>query len=134
MAAGAEAFASSVVSGVEGVVVSVALHRTSMTQLMPSQLKPIEGAESEGAKGFFKGVGKGLIGCALAILWDEFVPTNACSSAVTKPVIGVFDLASNVGAGNKSLDLSNVGFLRSKQVFVTLRLCSTIPPETVSVW
>ncbi|KAI0639418.1 vacuolar protein sorting-associated protein 13 [Trametes polyzona] len=43
--AGAEAFASSVVSGVEGVV-----------------LKPIEGAESEGAKGFFKGVGKGLIG------------------------------------------------------------------------
>ncbi|KAH9944371.1 vacuolar protein sorting-associated protein 13 [Epithele typhae] len=45
VAAGAEAFASSVVSGVEGVV-----------------LKPIEGAESEGAKGFFKGVGKGLIG------------------------------------------------------------------------
>ncbi|TBU65089.1 vacuolar protein sorting-associated protein 13 [Dichomitus squalens] len=64
VAAGAEAFASSVVSGVEGVV-----------------LKPIEGAESEGAKGFFKGMGKGLIG------------------AVTKPVIGVFDLASNVGAG-----------------------------------
>ncbi|KAI0669883.1 vacuolar protein sorting-associated protein 13 [Trametes maxima] len=45
VAAGAEAFASSVMSGVEGVV-----------------LKPIEGAESEGAKGFFKGVGKGLIG------------------------------------------------------------------------
>ncbi|RPD62925.1 vacuolar protein sorting-associated protein 13 [Lentinus tigrinus ALCF2SS1-6] len=45
VAAGAEAFASSVVSGVEGVV-----------------MKPIEGAESEGAKGFFKGVGKGLIG------------------------------------------------------------------------
>ncbi|KAI0756975.1 vacuolar protein sorting-associated protein 13 [Daedaleopsis nitida] len=43
--AGAEAFASSVVSGVEGVV-----------------MKPIEGAESEGAKGFFKGVGKGLLG------------------------------------------------------------------------
>ncbi|KAH9950347.1 vacuolar protein sorting-associated protein 13 [Amylocystis lapponica] len=43
--AGAEAFASSVVSGMEGVV-----------------MKPIEGAESEGAKGFFKGVGKGLIG------------------------------------------------------------------------
>ncbi|KAM5536198.1 hypothetical protein V8D89_010097 [Ganoderma adspersum] len=45
VAAGAEAFASSVVSGMEGIV-----------------LKPIEGAESEGAKGFFKGVGKGLIG------------------------------------------------------------------------
>ncbi|KAI8995643.1 vacuolar protein sorting-associated protein 13 [Trametes punicea] len=62
--AGAEALASSVVSGVEGVV-----------------LKPIEGAESEGAKGFFKGVGKGLIG------------------AVTKPVIGVLDLAANVSEG-----------------------------------
>ncbi|KAI0361599.1 vacuolar protein sorting-associated protein 13 [Trametes cingulata] len=62
--AGAEALASSVVSGVEGVV-----------------LKPIEGAESEGARGFFKGVGKGLIG------------------VVTKPVIGVFDLAANVSEG-----------------------------------
>ncbi|CAL1695807.1 unnamed protein product [Somion occarium] len=64
VAAGAEAFANSVASGFEGVV-----------------LKPIEGAENEGALGFFKGVGKGLVG------------------AVTKPVIGVFDLASNVGEG-----------------------------------
>ncbi|KAH9849745.1 vacuolar protein sorting-associated protein 13 [Lenzites betulinus] len=64
VAAGAEALATSVVSGVEGVL-----------------LKPIEGAESEGAKGFFKGVGKGLIG------------------VVTKPVIGVFDLAANVTEG-----------------------------------
>ncbi|KAI0073133.1 vacuolar protein sorting-associated protein 13 [Panus rudis PR-1116 ss-1] len=45
VAAGAEAFANSIASGVEGVV-----------------LKPLEGAESEGAKGFFKGVGKGLVG------------------------------------------------------------------------
>ncbi|KAL4243512.1 VPS13 family protein [Abortiporus biennis] len=45
VAAGAEAFANSVASGFEGVV-----------------LKPLEGAETEGAKGFFKGVGKGLIG------------------------------------------------------------------------
>jgi len=44
-------------------------------------MKPIEGAESEGALGFFKGVGKGLVG------------------VVTKPVIGVFDLASNVSEG-----------------------------------
>jgi len=44
-------------------------------------MKPIEGAESEGAFGFFKGVGKGLVG------------------AVTKPVVGVFDLASNVAEG-----------------------------------
>ncbi|KAI0932190.1 hypothetical protein AcW2_000882 [Taiwanofungus camphoratus] len=62
--AGAGALANSVVSGVEGVV-----------------MKPLEGAESEGAKGFFKGVGKGLIG------------------AVTKPVVGVFDFASNFSEG-----------------------------------
>ncbi|KAF7306925.1 hypothetical protein MIND_00485000 [Mycena indigotica] len=62
--AGGEAFASSVASAMEGVL-----------------MKPIEGAESEGAVGFFKGVGKGLVG------------------AVTKPVVGVFDLASNVSEG-----------------------------------
>ncbi|EKM61051.1 uncharacterized protein PHACADRAFT_156217 [Phanerochaete carnosa HHB-10118-sp] len=45
VAAGAEAFASSLASGVEGVV-----------------LKPIEGAENDGARGFFKGIGKGLVG------------------------------------------------------------------------
>lgn len=44
-------------------------------------MKPIEGAETGGAFGFFKGVGQGLVG------------------AVTKPVVGVFDLASNVGEG-----------------------------------
>lgn len=43
--------------------------------------KPLEGAEQEGFGGFFKGVGKGFIGAA------------------TKPVIGVFDLASNVSEG-----------------------------------
>ncbi|VDB84480.1 unnamed protein product [Peniophora sp. CBMAI 1063] len=64
VAAGAEAFASSVASGVEGVV-----------------MKPLEGAENEGAFGFFKGVGKGTL------------------SAATKPVIGVFDLVSNVSEG-----------------------------------
>ncbi|KAK7058962.1 Vacuolar protein sorting-associated protein 13 [Paramarasmius palmivorus] len=62
--AGGEALASSVASAMEGVV-----------------MKPIEGAESEGALGFFKGMGKGLVG------------------AVTKPVVGVFDLASNVSEG-----------------------------------
>ncbi|CAE6413624.1 unnamed protein product [Rhizoctonia solani] len=63
--AGAEALASSIASGVEGVV-----------------MKPIEGAETGGASGFLKGIGKGLVG-----------------SAVTKPVIGVFDLAANVSEG-----------------------------------
>ncbi|KAF9478514.1 vacuolar protein sorting-associated protein 13 [Pholiota conissans] len=62
--AGGEALASSVTSAMEGVF-----------------MKPIEGAESEGALGFLKGVGKGLVG------------------AVTKPVVGVFDLASNVSEG-----------------------------------
>lgn len=43
--------------------------------------KPLEGAEQEGLTGFFKGVGKGALGF------------------VTKPAIGVFDLASNVSEG-----------------------------------
>ncbi|KAF4605212.1 hypothetical protein EYR40_003995 [Pleurotus pulmonarius] len=64
VAAGGEAFASSVASAMEGVL-----------------MKPIEGAENEGALGFFKGVGKGA------------------SSVVTKPIVGVFDLASNVSEG-----------------------------------
>ncbi|KAF8622462.1 hypothetical protein AX15_006983 [Amanita polypyramis BW_CC] len=64
VAAGGEALASSVTSAVEGIL-----------------MKPIEGAETGGAIGFFKGVGKGLVG------------------AVTKPVVGVFDLASNVSEG-----------------------------------
>ncbi|KIY52729.1 hypothetical protein FISHEDRAFT_63685 [Fistulina hepatica ATCC 64428] len=64
VAAGGEALANSVASAMEGVV-----------------MKPIEGAESEGALGFFKGVGKGIVG------------------VVTKPVVGVFDLAANVSEG-----------------------------------
>ncbi|KAG0637605.1 hypothetical protein HOY80DRAFT_1138202 [Tuber brumale] len=43
--------------------------------------KPLEGAEREGALGFLKGLGKGVVGLA------------------TKPAIGVFDLASNVTEG-----------------------------------
>lgn len=64
-------------------------------------MKPIEGAEAGGAAGFFKGVGKGLVG-----LVSTFeVPTIHIAygpfpnSAVTKPVVGVFDLASNVSEG-----------------------------------
>ena len=44
-------------------------------------MKPIEGAEQGGAGGFFKGVGKGLVGI------------------VTKPVVGVFDFASTATQG-----------------------------------
>lgn len=43
--------------------------------------KPIEGAKKEGAAGFFKGFGKGLIG------------------VVARPVSGVIDLASNTFEG-----------------------------------
>ncbi|TAQ85401.1 hypothetical protein B7494_g6292 [Chlorociboria aeruginascens] len=62
--AGANSFVSSLASGVGGLA-----------------RKPLEGAEQEGVAGFFKGVGKGVLG------------------AVTKPAIGVFDLASNVSEG-----------------------------------
>ncbi|CZR58169.1 related to vacuolar protein sorting-associated protein VPS13 [Phialocephala subalpina] len=62
--AGTNSLVSSVASGIGGLA-----------------RKPIEGAEQEGALGFFKGVGKGALGF------------------VTKPAIGVFDLASNVSEG-----------------------------------
>ncbi|KAL7273138.1 Vacuolar protein sorting-associated protein 13 [Rhizina undulata] len=62
--AGANSFVTSFASGIGGLA-----------------RKPLEGAEKEGALGFFKGIGKGFVGLA------------------TKPAIGVFDLASNVTEG-----------------------------------
>ncbi|KAJ5679341.1 hypothetical protein N7462_007585 [Penicillium macrosclerotiorum] len=62
--AGGNAFATSLASGIGGL----ARH-------------PLQGAEKEGMAGFFKGVGKGVIGLA------------------TKPAIGAFDLASNLAEG-----------------------------------
>ncbi|SPJ86701.1 related to vacuolar protein sorting-associated protein VPS13 [Fusarium torulosum] len=62
--AGANSFITSLASGVGGLA-----------------RKPLEGAEQEGALGFFKGVGKGFIGLA------------------TKPAVGVLDMASNVSEG-----------------------------------
>ncbi|KAJ3227354.1 hypothetical protein HK099_002420 [Clydaea vesicula] len=50
--------------------------------------KPMEGAEKEGVSGFFKGLGKGVVGKTIR--------------AITKPVIGVFDLASTVTEGIKN--------------------------------
>ena len=61
---GGNAFAASLASGIGGL----ARH-------------PLQGAEQEGAFGFVKGVGKGVLGLA------------------TKPAIGAFDLASNVAEG-----------------------------------
>jgi vacuolar protein sorting-associated protein 13A/C len=64
LTSGGNAFASSLASGIGGL----ARH-------------PIQGAEKEGAFGFVKGVGKGVLGLA------------------TKPAIGAFDLASNMAEG-----------------------------------
>jgi len=61
---GGSALATSIASGIGGL----ARH-------------PIEGAEKEGALGFVKGLGKGVLGFA------------------TKPAIGAFDLASNLAEG-----------------------------------
>lgn len=46
--------------------------------------QPIRGAEKEGIGGFFKGIGKGIVG------------------SVTKPMVGVFDLANNFAEGVRS--------------------------------
>lgn len=61
---GANSFFDSISSGVTGIA-----------------LAPLEGAAKEGAGGFFKGLGKGLVGLP------------------TKTAIGFFDLASNVSEG-----------------------------------
>ncbi|KAG8928477.1 hypothetical protein FRC01_005870 [Tulasnella sp. 417] len=61
---GGEALVTSFASGLEGIV-----------------SKPLEGAERDGAIGFFKGIGKGFVG------------------AFTKPAVGIFDLASNLAEG-----------------------------------
>lgn len=64
---GGNAFATSLASGIGGLA-----------------RQPLQGAEKEGAAGFVKGVGKGLLGLA------------------TKPAIGAFDLASNMAEGVKN--------------------------------
>ncbi|ONH69567.1 Vacuolar protein sorting-associated protein 13 [Cyberlindnera fabianii] len=64
---GATSFVDGITSGITGIA-----------------LGPVQGASKEGASGFFKGIGKGLIGLP------------------TKTAIGVFDLASQVGEGIKN--------------------------------
>ncbi|ORX96417.1 hypothetical protein K493DRAFT_329607 [Basidiobolus meristosporus CBS 931.73] len=61
---GASSLATSFASGISGLVT-----------------QPIAGAEKGGLGGFFRGIGKGLVG------------------VVTKPVVGVFDMANNVTEG-----------------------------------
>lgn len=91
--AGGEAFANSVFSAVEGIVT-----------------KPIQGAETEGAVGFFKGIGKGLVG------------------AVTKPAVGVFDLAANLSEG-----IRNTTTVFDKPQLDRVRLPRHIPSDGVLV-
>ncbi|KAG6381178.1 vacuolar protein sorting-associated protein 13 [Boletus reticuloceps] len=93
VAAGGEALATSVVSAMEGIVT-----------------KPIQGAESEGAIGFFKGIGRGLVG------------------AVTKPAVGVFDLASNVSEG-----IRNTTTVFDKPERDRVRPPRHVPPDGVLV-
>jgi vacuolar protein sorting-associated protein 13A/C len=86
-------------------------------------MKPIEGAESEGALGFFKGVGKGLVGYGcISLSMTIWLKTH---SAVTKPVVGVFDLASNVSEGKSmhppckpnTVNLVDLGIRNTTTVF-----------------
>lgn len=70
---------------------------------MIAKMKPIQGAETGGAVGFFKGVGKGLVGFVLTLHPTLIAAYNPVyDSAVTKPVVGVFDLASNVSEGTRA--------------------------------
>ena len=53
----------------------------------------MKGAEKEGVGGFFKGVGKGIVG------------------VVTKPVVGLFDLANDVTEGIRNTTVADDGAL-----------------------
>lgn len=64
LSSGATSFVDGISSGVSGLALS-----------------PLEGASKDGAAGFFRGLGKGLVGLP------------------TKTAIGIFDLASNVSEG-----------------------------------
>ncbi|WFD25298.1 Vacuolar protein sorting-associated protein 13 [Malassezia nana] len=67
---GANALVSSVASGIEGLA-----------------LRPLEGAEENGATGFVQGIGRGLVG------------------ALTKPAVGFFDMASSITEGLRNTTL-----------------------------
>lgn len=109
----------------EGVLVSPGTHSGAAPPTYAPQMKPIEGAESEGALGFFKGVGKGLVGYVRISIAFVFYLADHSSSAVTKPVVGVFDLASNVSEG-KSMSFVFFFLIRNAdrtQVFEIRRPC-----------
>ena len=63
-------------------------------------MKPIEGAQSAGASGFFRGVGKGVVGCAfLSHIFSSLFVQLYMNSLVAKPAVGIMDLATNLSAG-----------------------------------
>ena len=93
--AGGNAFANSLASGIGGL----ARH-------------PLQGAEKEGLQGFFKGVGKGVLGLA------------------TKPAIGAFDLASSTYTKqNICLSRKIDWILTLRQIL--LRVCETRQPYSM---
>ena len=70
-------------------------------------------------------------------LWDVYALTP--SSAVTKPVVGVFDLAANVSEGKHYVMADSLAAVIDQlaQAFAILPPSSTTPPEIVSdlyVW
>lgn len=88
---GANSFVTAVASGVGGVI-----------------RKPLEGAEQEGALGFFKGVGKGVLGFG------------------TKPLIGVLDAASNAAEG-----IRNTTTVFDGSELDRVRITRFIPPDGI---
>ncbi|KAG1730516.1 vacuolar protein sorting-associated protein 13, partial [Suillus paluster] len=94
-----------------GIVVGL-FHSTFLSLCLTEscQTKPIQGAEAEGALGFFKGVGKGVVG------------------AVTKPAIGIFDFASNLSEG-----IRNTTTVFDKPERDRIRLPRHVPPDGILV-
>ncbi|KAI7863890.1 hypothetical protein BDF14DRAFT_1998124 [Spinellus fusiger] len=94
-----------------GVTQGVAYFGTSIASGVAGLVKrPMEGAETGGVTGFMGGLGRGLVGYVpftFHLLYkkkDKHKLINTfflcgTSSVVTKPVVGIFDLASNVTAG-----------------------------------
>lgn len=85
------------------------------------QKRPIEGAAKEGVGGLITGFGRGLVGYvkkAINIFSHVIVLTfpKTMFRIVTKPVVGMFDLANNVSQGVRNtttiFDVNDIDRLR----------------------
>lgn len=85
------------------------------------QKRPIEGATKEGVGGFITGVGRGLVGYVkktVNIFSHVVVLTfpKTMYRIVTKPVVGMFDLANNLSQGVRNtttiFDVNDIDRLR----------------------